>query len=59
MYESLIRIPLVISAPWKWKPGVREDMTVQTDLAPTLASLAGVQWPGKHRRRPVERPFER
>jgi arylsulfatase A-like enzyme len=47
MYEPLIRIPLVISAPWKWKTGVRDDMTVQADLAPTLAGLAGVQWPGK------------
>ena len=47
MYEPLIRIPLVISAPWKWRPGTRSDMTVQTDLAPTLAGLAGVAWPGK------------
>ena len=47
MYEPLIRIPLVISAPWKWKAGMRDDMTVQIDLAPTLASLAGAQWPGK------------
>ena len=47
MYESLIRIPLVISAPWKWKPGVRDDMTVQADLAPTLAALAGLEWPRK------------
>lgn len=47
MYEPLIRIPLVISAPWKWKPAQRDDMTVQVDLAPTLASLAGVTWPGK------------
>jgi arylsulfatase A-like enzyme len=47
MYEPLIRIPLVISAPWKWKPGERGDMVVQIDLAPTLAGLAGVAWPGK------------
>ena len=47
MYEPLIRIPFVISAPWKSRAGVRDDMTVQIDLAPTLASLAGVQWPGK------------
>jgi arylsulfatase A-like enzyme len=51
MYEPLIRIPLVISAPWKWTPGVREDMTVQADLAPMLADLAGVEWP----RNPVAR----
>ena len=47
MYEPLIRIPLVISAPWKWKPGVRDELTVQTDLAPMLANLAGVEWPRK------------
>jgi arylsulfatase A-like enzyme len=47
MYEPLIRIPLVISAPWKWKAAGRSDMTVQIDVAPTLAGLAGVQWPGK------------
>ena len=47
LYEPLIRIPQVISAPWKWKAGARSDMTVQTDLAPTLAGLAGVAWPGK------------
>jgi arylsulfatase len=47
LYEPLIRIPLVISAPWKWKAGRRSDMTVQADLAPTLSSLAGVAWPDK------------
>jgi arylsulfatase A-like enzyme len=47
MYEPLIRIPLVISAPWKWKAGVRDEMTTQADLAPMLAGLAGVEWPGK------------
>jgi arylsulfatase A-like enzyme len=47
MYEPLIRIPLVISAPWKWKAGERRNMTVQADLAPTLVGLAGVEWPGK------------
>jgi arylsulfatase A-like enzyme len=47
MYEPLIRIPLVISAPWKWKAAERSDMVVQIDLAPTLAGLAGAQWPGK------------
>jgi choline-sulfatase len=47
MYEPLIRIPLVISGPGKFKVGTRSDMTVQTDLAPTLAGLAGVPWPGE------------
>ena len=48
MYDPLIRVPLVISAPWKWKAGSRSDMTVQSDLAPTIAGLTGVAWPGKN-----------
>ena len=47
MYEPEIRIPLVISAPGRWTPQVRDDLVTQTDLAPTLASLAGLAWPSK------------
>ena len=47
MYEPLIRIPLVISAPGMLKPETRDDLVTQTDLAPTLASLAGLEWPTK------------
>jgi arylsulfatase A-like enzyme len=47
MYEPEIRIPLVISAPGRWKTQVRDDLVTQTDLAPTLASLAGLTWPSK------------
>jgi arylsulfatase len=47
MYEPEIRIPLVISALGRWKPQVRDDLVTQTDLAPTLASLAGIEWPSK------------
>jgi len=47
MYEPEIRIPLVISAPGRWMPQVRDDLVTQTDLAPTLASLAGLKWPSK------------
>lgn len=47
MYEELIRIPLVIAAPERaLGHGEREDLVVQADLAPTLASLAGLEWPG-------------
>ena len=28
-------------------PQVRDDLATQTDLAPTLASLAGLAWPSK------------
>lgn len=43
MYEHLIRIPLTIRAPGL--RGQRDDLVTQADLAPTLASLAGVRWP--------------
>src|ERR1700737_1483858 len=47
MYEPEIRIPLVISAPGRWKPEVRDDLVTQIDVAPTLASRAGLTWPSK------------
>jgi arylsulfatase A-like enzyme len=46
MYEPLIRIPLLIRAPGRMKAGQRDDLVTQADVAPTLASLAGVKWPG-------------
>ena len=46
MYEELLRIPLVVAAPGL-AAGDREDLAVQADLAPTLASLAGLKWPVK------------
>lgn len=46
MYEELIRIPMLIRAPWSaLGRGVREELVTQTDLSPTLAGLAGIQWP--------------
>jgi arylsulfatase A-like enzyme len=47
MYEPLIRIPFVVHAPGRLKPGVRQDFVTQADLAPTLASLAGIDWSHK------------
>ncbi|MBI4874479.1 MAG: sulfatase-like hydrolase/transferase [Acidobacteria bacterium] len=44
MYEPLIRIPFVVCAPGL-KPARRDDLAVSIDLAPTLASLAGLRWP--------------
>jgi arylsulfatase A-like enzyme len=45
MYEEGISIPLVISAPdAALGKGPRNDLVTQADLAPTLASLAGLQW---------------
>jgi arylsulfatase len=48
MYEELIRIPLLIAAP-KGLIGMgrRDDFVNQTDVAPTLAAMAGLRWPGK------------
>ncbi len=45
MYEELVRIPLVIATP-AWRSGRRQDLVTQADLAPTLAALAGLKWPG-------------
>ena len=47
MYEPLIRVPMVIRAPGRLKPEAREDLVTSADLAPTLASLAGLKWPTK------------
>jgi len=59
MYEPLIRIPLLIRAPGRMKAGERADLVTQADLAPTLASLAGVKWPsavdGVSLRDPIDR----
>jgi choline-sulfatase len=46
MYEELISIPLWISAPGApLGKAPRTDLVTQADLAPTLASLAGLAWP--------------
>lgn len=46
MYEELISIPLWISAPGApLGKAPRTDLVTQADLAPTLASLAGLTWP--------------
>jgi arylsulfatase A-like enzyme len=57
MYEELIRIPLVIRAPGL-AAGVRDELVTQTDLAPTLADLAGVRWPGPVDGRNLSKPHE-
>jgi choline-sulfatase len=46
MYEPLLRIPLVICAPGL-KPAERDDLAASIDVAPTVASLAGLRWPAK------------
>jgi arylsulfatase A-like enzyme len=59
MYEPLVRIPLLIRAPGRLRPGQRPELVTQADIAPTLAELAGVSWPapvdGKSLARPIKR----
>jgi arylsulfatase A-like enzyme len=45
-YDCMIRVPLIIRWPGKYKAGLRNDALVQlTDLAPTLLEAAGVPVP--------------
>lgn len=45
MYEPLIRVPLVISAPGLKNNSTREDFVESVDIPPTIAELAGLTWP--------------
>jgi arylsulfatase len=45
VYDECMRIPLVIAAPGRMKPGVRRDLVSTVDFAPTLAEAAGLRWP--------------
>ena len=45
MYEELIRIPLIVSAPGRVEPAVCDALVNQIDLLPTLCDLAGVPSP--------------
>ena len=45
-YEGLIRVPLIISCPGRFKKGLRSRALVSLpDLAPTLLELAGLEIP--------------
>lgn len=46
MYEESMRMPLIIRYPPEIKAGARTDLLVNnTDFAPTMLELAGVQYP--------------
>jgi len=46
LYDSSIRVPLIVRWPGKLKPrSVCDDFVVLTDLGPTVLSLAGVKVP--------------
>ncbi|WP_269522572.1 sulfatase family protein [Coraliomargarita parva] len=50
-YEGLAHVPLIISWPGQFREGVQVDDLVElTDVAPTLAELAGVQMKRQHGR---------
>lgn len=43
-YEGLVRVPLILSWPGRFKQGLRSDDLVElTDIAPTLLELAGLE----------------
>ena len=48
-YEESIRVPLAIAGPGL-RAGVRGDMVLNADVAPTLLELAGIEAPGEHAR---------
>ena len=42
-YEALVRVPLIVSCPGRFKQNLRSDALVElTDIAPTLLDLAGL-----------------
>jgi arylsulfatase A-like enzyme/Tfp pilus assembly protein PilF len=44
-YEATLHVPLVVYAPGRLDPGVRDDVIRQIDVAPTILDLAGVPLP--------------
>jgi N-acetylglucosamine-6-sulfatase len=46
-WEESIRIPFLLRYPKMAAPGLRRQMVVSVDLAPTLLEMAGVSWPEK------------
>ncbi len=50
-YEGLVHVPLIISQPGCIAQGkIYEGLTEQTDIAPTIAELCGVEMPDTHGR---------
>lgn len=45
--DAVLRVPFLLRVPGH-APGVREDPVELTDVAPTLARVAGVSWPAAH-----------
>lgn len=48
LWEQATRVPLLVRAPWRAKPGGSFESPVSlVDLAPTLTDLAGIQQPAQ------------
>jgi arylsulfatase A-like enzyme len=46
MYDELLRVPMVISWPRHFNnPVVSNSLVSSVDLVPTLAAMAGIEWP--------------
>ncbi len=60
MYEELLNVPLVISAPKRFKKPVESDALVSLiDIVPTLCDLTGIQWPSAQSGKNLSPLFER
>jgi N-acetylglucosamine-6-sulfatase len=44
-YEEDVRVPLIVRGPGVTRGAVREELVLDTDLAPTIAQIAGTQAP--------------
>ena len=42
-YDRSVKTPLLISWPKKYKPGIREQVVSQVDIAPTIAEIVGFE----------------
>lgn len=53
MYDSGIRVPLIVRFPNKWESGVRNSELVSfVDFAPTVLALCGIKIPGHFQGQP-------
>lgn len=59
VYDESMRIPLVLAAPGRLRPGVRTDLVSTVDFAPTLAEAAGLRWPTPIDGQSILRPSRR
>lgn len=60
MYDELLRVPLLISWPRRFRrPVVSDSMASNLDLVPTLASMAGIEWPTPLPGRDISLLFDR